>query len=203
MRAINLALLLLIQLFSINTVKASFTEFIDNGDYTTDTISGLDWYDVSLTQGQSYNDIIPLTNTGGSLSDWSFATANEFRSMLANFLDIPSSGYYSPSSGTLLPLINMLGSTSSFNNAYTIDGRVINGSTTTQLDRAFIGTNLNSEFNDSAISHNGVISNTVNDSTVGSFLVRQSVAPVPVPAAFWLMGSGIIGLVSISRKKAI
>jgi len=203
MRAINLALLLLIQLFSINTAKASFSDFIDNGNYTSDTISGLDWYDVSLTQGQSYNDIIPLTNTGSSLSGWSFATASEFKSMLANFLDIPSSGYYSPSSGTLLPLITMLGSTSTSNNASAIDGRVINGATTTQLDRALIVTRPNSEFNDLAISHNGIILNIDNDSAVGSFLVRQSVAPVPVPAAFWLMGSGIIGLVSLSRKKTL
>ena len=40
-----------------------------------------------------------------------------------------------------------------------------------------------------------------NDSTgrIGSFLVKVSV--VPIPSAAWLFGSGLIGLVSIARRK--
>ena len=35
----------------------------------------------------------------------------------------------------------------------------------------------------------------------GSFLVRDAVTVVPVPAAIWLFGSGLLGLVSIARHK--
>ena len=35
---------------------------------------------------------------------------------------------------------------------------------------------------------------------VGSALVRTSV--VPVPAAVWLFGSGLIGLIGVARRKA-
>ena len=36
---------------------------------------------------------------------------------------------------------------------------------------------------------------------IGSYLVRTSV--VPVPAAVWLFGSGLIGLISIARRKSL
>jgi len=39
-----------------------------------------------------------------------------------------------------------------------------------------------------------------SSSFVGSFLVRD-VATVPVPAAVWLFGSDLIGLVGVARRK--
>ena len=36
-------------------------------------------------------------------------------------------------------------------------------------------------------------------SYIGSYLVRTS--PVPIPAALWLFGSGLIGLIGIARRK--
>ena len=34
------------------------------------------------------------------------------------------------------------------------------------------------------------------------FAIDVSTAPVPVPAAIWLMGSGLMGLFGFSRKKS-
>jgi len=190
---------------------ASASTFIDNGSYTTDTTSGLDWYDVSLTKGLNYNEVIALTSTGGTLEgeNWHYATATEFQSMLGNFLDLAPSGFYNSNNGTLSQLVDMLGSTESVTNSSIINGRLINsnaftpsGSSASQLDLARIATN-DTSYN--AISHNGVISNNISDPTVGSFLVRStlpaSTSPVPVPAAAWLMGTGLLGLTGFSRRK--
>lgn len=36
---------------------------------------------------------------------------------------------------------------------------------------------------------------------IGSFLVRDSVTTVPVPASVWLMATGLLGLMGCSGKK--
>ena len=41
----------------------------------------------------------------------------------------------------------------------------------------------------------------LNEST-GGFIATASVAPVPIPAAVWLFGSGLIGLFGVARRKA-
>ena len=40
------------------------------------------------------------------------------------------------------------------------------------------------------------------NSAVPSFIGAYNVAPVPVPAAVWLFGSGLLGLAGISRRKS-
>lgn len=40
------------------------------------------------------------------------------------------------------------------------------------------------------------------DGSTGGFIATASVAPVPVPAAVWLFGSGLIGLFGVARRKA-
>jgi len=211
MRLIYATTLILLQLTLTNMAHASASTFIDNGSYTTDTTSGLDWYDVSLTKGLNYNEVIALTSTGGTLEgeNWHYATATEFQSMLGNFLDLAPSGFYNSNNGTLSQLVDMLGTTEPNPNGSIVNGRLININTSTstntppfQLDLALIAT---TETSYQAISHNGVISNSTSDLTAGSFLVRSTLpaspVPVPVPAAIWLMGTGLIGLTSFSRRK--
>jgi len=203
MRLINITLLLL-QLVLVNNAQALAVDFENNGDFTTDNISGLDWYDVSLTQGLNYNEVVSLTSRGGALEGegWRYATAAEFSTMLGNFLSLAPSGFFTPAQGAFSSLVNMLGSTAATASASTVNGRLINSNTpphiiATQLDLAFITTSTTN--NDVAIAHNGIILNDSNDITSGSFLVRTTV--VPVPAAVWFMGTGMIGLIGFSRKK--
>jgi len=55
---------------------------------------------------------------------------------------------------------------------------------------------------DSSFAGISAASNQNNGSISGSFnLDNVTTSPVPVPAAVWLLGSGLMGLVGISRKK--
>ncbi|MEQ1636979.1 MAG: hypothetical protein ABL903_09805 [Methylococcales bacterium] len=47
----------------------------------------------------------------------------------------------------------------------------------------------------------GVYDFSVNGSTILNYKVTTSVSAVPVPAAFWLMGSGLMALISFGKRK--
>ena len=178
--------------------------FIDNGSYTTDDVSGLDWLDLSITDGQSYNGAL-ISNPS-----WRYATKTEIENMFSILFD----GFY---------ITGYAGESDSSYGAYADQYEdVIN------FQRLFGITYQDSSMNKSY----GVYSNdqgffrrlgtyTLNDITVvygpedtigfdrtfydrgineyGVYMVRNSV--VPVPAAVWLFGSGLIGLIGVARRK--
>jgi len=51
-------------------------------------------------------------------------------------------------------------------------------------------------------SSNGFSGTPNNGSLTSNFDIDVTTAPVPVPAAIWLMGSGLVGLFGFSRKKS-
>ena len=65
-------------------ISASLTQaaLIDNGGFTTDTATGLDWLDMSNTDGNSYNQTLTAISAGGSLVGWRFATSAEFDGLI-------------------------------------------------------------------------------------------------------------------------
>ena len=74
--------LLKIRLFAVAMgllISASLTQaaLIDNGGFTTDTATGLDWLDMYHTQGNTYNQTLAEISTG-ELVGLPFATSAEF-----------------------------------------------------------------------------------------------------------------------------
>ena len=59
-------------------------EIIDNGKYTTDTLTNLDWLDVSETVGLSYNQVLSQIDKGGNLEGWTFATRQQINVFISN-----------------------------------------------------------------------------------------------------------------------
>ena len=49
---------------------ASQATIIDQGDYLTDTATGLDWLDVTTTSNLSYNDVSAQLGVSGALDGW-------------------------------------------------------------------------------------------------------------------------------------
>jgi hypothetical protein len=99
-------------LLSSSMVSASPADFSSHGDYLTDDLSGLDWYNVSATNGWSYDAIQRQLGVGGGLEGWRYASANEVNTMLQDYSGLT----LNPSSATLndgifRPLIISLGYT--------------------------------------------------------------------------------------------
>ena len=92
---------------------------------------------------------------------------------------------------------------SSFFETLTVTNTTDNGNTVISwiFDTSVDHDQISSTFTSFDIYSDGlVISNTGNFS-VDSMLVAAPAAVVPVPAAAWLFGSGLIGLVGVARRK--
>ena len=190
---------------AITFLASSFTAsaaFINNGIYTTDTLTGLDWLDLTETTNRSYSDISSNLVVGQEFEGWRYASVSETQNLYINF-GFPVTSVvrqaYSEDIARVNNLRSLLGDTvtgSSITNSYGTYGFAIDSSGYTK--------DINSRITGNLI-YIGTQANTIptGDSGArdyaGSYLVRTSV--VPIPAAFWLFGAGLISLVGFSRRK--
>jgi hypothetical protein len=177
---------------------------------TQDTSSGLEWLDLTVTADFSYDYVSNQLGVGQEFEGWRYATAEE----VTGFWDAfgGDSNYYnglSTQNNGLFDLIApywgdlhceqsacITGEGYSF--AITIDSTK-DGFQNIALASDWIVLDWHptqDEFNSFYLS--------INDRgryyDVGSALVRD-ISTVPVPAAFWLFGSGFIGLIGVARRK--
>jgi len=195
-------------LVGMSTVVSANAALIDNGGFTTDSVSGLDWLDLSVTQSQSYNSA-PGRNVG-----WRYATNSEIEGLFSvafdgytdtnaikHYSDSNVSGSYADQTEDAQIFASLFGSsgvTSSFNATlgfYRDESNILRQMGLNQYSsysRVFSDENTNNwnGYEGLGVSGNGV------------FLVRESVSVVPVPAAVWLFGSGLLGLVGVARRRA-
>jgi len=202
---------------------------IDDDEYTTDDVNGLEWLDLSYTSNVSYGGAYAAvaTQSGGG---WDYASETQVRTMFdqifPTWTPTNSSGF---SAGT--SYIDQADRfTSLFGSSYTADPEFESRTISYGLyldDSNFLrmlGVNNNANpLNPDSVygtltnSYPGLYS--VSNEQFATFMVRASavnlepmdpmgpldpgfMSPVPVPAAVWLFGSGLIGLIGIARRKA-
>jgi len=224
---ISIALLLLLsQLFLLNKAHALALDFIDNGEYTTDTLSGLDWLDVTASVNQSYSYVNSQLGTGGAYGGWRYATGDEFNQMITNYtgIDIASGvyGVFSIPEGKIDNLHFLLGSTLDASHL------VEYGQTYDQYhgyeeggyhDYTYgIISDLNGVKVWSALiyDYDVLLPDIEGDRTethlashdidyistdLGSYLVRDTITAVPIPTSILLMGTAIFSLIGFSRNR--
>ncbi len=214
-------------LFGLTLCVSANAAIIDHGAYTTDTATGLDWLDVTASQGRSYDDVAAQLGAGGDFEGWQFATTEQFITLLVNATGLATTeianpyGYVLSNSDLTHDIVTLMGDTCAdptctdpYDIRYTYGWLALpadghqgagNGEVAIIFDYHDyingIGTDPRTLFGygpdypgDGRHSPTG----TTNPG-LGSFLVRTSV--VPVPAAAWLFGSGLIGLIGMSRTR--
>ena len=67
----------------VGTTYANAAVIIDNGDFTT--VDGVDWLDMSFTDGKSYYDVLSLLESGQQLDGWRVASFAEVANMYTAF----------------------------------------------------------------------------------------------------------------------
>jgi len=220
---INIILLLL--LLYTSSSRAAAIDFIDNDIYLSDTISGLDWLDVTLTKNKSFNEVSVLLATDPLYSGWRYATVPDVETLLSNYTDSIISDS-TTLTDNIMPLVSLLGITGQYTNSSGTIFRSYNSGKYTSGFTATMGNVLSSKstfgyrasrgtFRPSQTTYYfaiGDVSPSTNvtqdfiSPTIGSFLVRNSLtspSAVPIPAAVWLFSSGLIGLLGIAKRKKV
>lgn len=92
--------------------SVSHGSIIDHGTYTTDTASGLEWLDVTATEGMTVGYVSGQLGFGGQFQSWRYATGNELNQLFQNAGGNPAlQGDYIAHEGIVDLMISLLGDT--------------------------------------------------------------------------------------------
>ena len=183
-KSISLVAMALVLSSSVNAT------IVDLGNITRDTTSGRDWLDLTDTTNTSYNQMLLEVGVGGQLEGWTIASYSDVEELFDNAGgDGNYPGTQTVLASNLLPLWGVTGfqpdetwfsvSDSGTNSGATsgvifgLDGSLVYSSNFALKDQESPG--------------------------LGTALYQ--VSSVPVPAAVWLFGSGLLGLIGLARRK--
>lgn len=188
---------------SIATITLSLASFCTQAsviDYTDiaglrtfqDTNTGRVWldmdnfFDAAATNGTSGNDMISIAQGAG----FTFAAQSDVEQLLNTLpLDGGQWSSYAPIMGYGIPRQLIWGMFDDGANPYGYAWAWSASSSWSYLTDA----------TDANIIQNAGSSGAVD---MGIWAYRDNVSPVPVPAAVWLFGSGLMGLLGFNRKRA-
>jgi len=168
---------------------------------TRDTISKLDWLDLTETSQMTYSTVFAALAEGGQFDGWRYATSEEVITLWDQFgvdLSNPSSWYSSTVDSGITMATGLLGDILAPGRdigVYGIAGSPSSAGFMDNMGAWYIQDEPGLYQNLSFVSQ---IEPTF-EGYYGSYLVKTSV--VPVPAAVWLFGSGLLGLVGVARRK--
>ena len=182
------------------TAFSAQAALVDNGMFTTDTATQLDWLDLTETADESYDTVAGRIAPAGDLFGWSFATESQ---VIGLFDSAGGTGPYpqtGPSAVAPATLLLGLWGTLLINTEFNVQQ-----SHFLTEPPPSVGTH-NNGFIEAFPGEGGLYSfiSIARDDTPetfrGSALIRPSA--VPIPAAVWLFGTGLVGLVGVARRKA-
>jgi len=212
---------------SCNVSATTIVSIVDHGTYVSDTVTGLDWLDITETAGWSYNQVVGEMGSGGAFEGWSYATRAQVSTLFDAFggdSDYYSNTWSTQNNGLLEaigPLMGDLGC--EIRGCTPGDGlsHFITADIATAADEGGkppgtieAGEHWSAVVYDYVTPHDTSFEEYVSisqlteaddysDLEFGSALIRTSfvTSPVPVPASVWLFGSGLLGLVGIAKRK--
>lgn len=201
---------------------AANADLVDRGFVTYDTQSGLEWLDLSQTQGLSFDQVSAQLGTGGLYAGYRYATSLEAQGLLTEF-GLPIVAYTTYATNTwqlnLTYFDALLGlNVRGLGPAYGFEAETGDtvGGAYKQLfygDGSSMNTAMNADPTDAVgvgdrlVSRDAEVtvgySSSYAERNLSHFLVRvgQPVTAVPEPAVYALMLIGLAGLVLRARTR--
>ncbi|VAW60984.1 hypothetical protein MNBD_GAMMA11-998 [hydrothermal vent metagenome] len=199
----HLTILFLLVLSSPLHAALVSSDYLTPGDnlITRDTVTGLEWLDLTVTQGLSPDAV--QSNPVFSAQGFRYALTSDVSTLFQNAgITITSNDPVSGQINEVTALINLLGATTVLP-----DGRLISegyyhpfvtpdgglkGDWVYKTELSLLDDTLYF----AAITRGEASLQSYANPQFGNLLVR----PVPLPAAIWLFAAGLTGLVGISRR---
>lgn len=182
----------------------SSAAILDLGRITRDTGTGLDWLDLTETNGRSYIDVSSKLEPGMEFQGYRYATRDEVQVLWQNLglphgTNIPVASYEDVYPN-FLSAVALLGDTLA-----TIDNHF--GSAGITGTEAF-GIGIPAQYIAGMYRISGPVNTRIYDYDnttdsdnpqihLGSYLVKKS--PIPLPASAWLLGSSLLFLARFKR----
>lgn len=197
---------------------------VDHGAYLTDTTTGLDWLDLTETANMSYNMVSAELAAGGTLEGWRYATRAEVGDLWSAFGGDSNyySGWSTQNDGLFDAIAPLMGDlycgtvwcpevgagfshwiTADFASAQDVANDHHNPKVVVEGERAVAILydyiyRVESATQDYAHLTQVTIADDFANGEFGSALVR--ISAIPVPAAIWLFGSGLLGIAAVARR---
>ena len=199
-------LLAVLSISSIANAAFVVADFEYTGDQALirDTDTGLEWLVLGYTKGFSYDYVSSgFSDPGSAFFGWQYADTGQVSQFFDN---AGGSGTYTGLNPAHNPVASDL--LSLWGSLYAIPGYSSSShfitAESTDVDRHNTGIIVDYETGSDliALSYSDILNNASNVS-MGSALIRVSgsVSSVPIPAAAWLFGSGLIALIGVARRK--
>ena len=198
---------------------ATLPSSTDSFNITRDTSTGLEWLDVAVSAGRTFNDLTGIDGSnefapGGDFEGFRYATRADidgntaqgqvdslFKSANLGVMAFSFIGGYTDVK-SLLGFVGCSGDCASYGYAWgnSLDNSLQHEEVMLEAFRSGVSS-FGSAFPGIPGSLAPRASNTVGfPIEKGNWLVRAAVV-VPVPAAIWLFGSGLLALVGMARRK--
>ena len=199
--------------FLISGTVFATSQVLDNGKYTTDTITGLDWLDLTETRGLSFDDVSSQLGIGQRYEGWRFAS----RAEVTQFWEDaggqgPFTGKASGSNNWVGELQSFWGKTYPF--VYTLNEYLIQGTIAMTSDistscptcnlTVYLLDNINDN-NSSAGDYAEAVQlneayRSQGQAPIGHALVRLT-SPIPEPASLPLYSLGLLVVATFIQRR--
>ena len=188
-------------LFFSTSVSAALvsTDLNSSGDglITRDTSTNIEWLDLTESRNLSYDYVSSQFGVGGQFEGWRYATSSEVNTLFDSAGGTgPYDGYSTVNNGIGAPLLDMWGLLVP---THTWSEFII-GDVYGPGQHWYGQVWDNNSTQDFIYTMQGPVGDGVAHINKGSALVREY-SVVPVPAAVWLFGTGLISIVGVARRK--